>query len=84
MIPFTDHDKKVLSVIGRNPYGKELIEILRRARDASSSLDGIDRNGDVPAQVQGRLIFKDFADELIERLGYSKRVPKPLNPQEFE
>lgn len=85
ILVLTDHDKRVLSTVGRNAYGKELIDIIRKVKNQLCSLDSIDREKDYNDQVEGRLLFKGFADELIEHLSRELRVRdrKPIDPDEY-
>lgn len=83
-INLSDHDKKVLRHIGSGPYGKELAKLLQKIRDRVCSLDGIDREREVAPQVEGRLLFKDFADELVTRLTQDRRQHRPVDIDEME
>lgn len=76
-LDLSEHDKRVLSSVGHGPYGKELIAIIAKAKAQLSSLDGIERGGDYSAEVEGRLLFKDFAENLIRHLQYEKHLPTP-------
>lgn len=71
-IDFSEHDKQVLTRVGNGAYGRELVKILERAKEQVCSLESVDRTRDTGAQVEGRLLFKDFAVALIERLTYEK------------
>lgn len=71
-IDFSEHDKQVLSRVGKGAYGRELVKILERAREQICSLESVDRTRDTGPQVEGRLLFKDFAAALIERLTFEK------------
>lgn len=83
-IELSDHDKRILGNIGRGAYGKELIDIIKKIRNKLSSLDGLEPGQDHNAEVEGRLLFKGLADELIERLT-AERLNRPqIDPEEFE
>jgi len=84
ILTLSEHDKRVLGTVGRNPYGKELVEIIRKVKNQLCSLDSVDRDKDFNDQVEGRLLFKDFADELIEHLTHEVRISKPLDRDEYE
>lgn len=88
MIKLSDHDKRVLSSVGHGAYGKEFIQILTKAKDQLCSLEGIERStGDYGQQVEGRLLFKDFALELIELMQFEKRPkrdPAGMNAGDYE
>lgn len=71
---FTEQDKKVLSHLGRTEDGRDLLHILRRAKNHYSSIATIDSKGDYGAQVEGRRIFISFVDDLMSRLEV-KNVP---------
>lgn len=78
------HDKEVLSRIGRGAYGKELVAILQKVRRKNLSLEGVDVSREIDAQVQGRLIFKVFADEIIASLSFQPQHPHPLERDDYE
>lgn len=84
IIELSEHDKRILGVVGRAPYGREFVGIMRKVREQLCSLDSVDRDKDFNDQVEGRLIFKDFADELIEHLGREQQVRKQVSSQDFE
>ena len=79
-VDFSEHDKQVLSRVGKGAYGRELVKILERAKDQICSLESVDRTRDAGPQVEGRLLFKDFANSLIERLSYEEK-PKQQRDQ---
>ena len=83
MIELSEHDKRVLSSVGHGAYGSELVQIIKKIRDQSASLEGLKPGGDHNAEVEGRLLFKEFADELIKNLSFQKRGPRPLDPADF-
>lgn len=84
IIDLSDHDKRVLATIGRGPYGTEFIKIFKKARDQAASLDGIDRSKDYNDQVEGRLLFKDFSDEMLGHLNRNIRQKNRAEPEDFE
>lgn len=82
-IDLSDHDKRVLNIIGQNPYGKELVGILQRAKEKLCSIENLEPGGDHNAQVEGRLLFKAFADEIMKALTFEKRGAMPRKPVDF-
>lgn len=84
----SDHDLRILSSVGHGAYGKELIQILTKVKDQLCSIDGIERgSGNYGEQVEGRLIFKDFAIELIACLNFEKRShmrPEDMDRDNYE
>lgn len=83
MIDLTPHDKRVLGTVGVNAYGKELVQIIAKARDQLCSLGSIDTGKDYTGQVEGRLLFKSFADELIDHLSRTKRQMQELDSDDY-
>lgn len=83
MIEISDHDKRVLGIIGRGPYGKELTQIIVKARNQLSSLDSIDTSKPYTDQVEGRLLFKEFADELVDHLARPDRQMRRLDTDDY-
>lgn len=84
MIKISDHDKKILGNIGRGAYGKELIEIIKKITGQLTSLDSVDKTKDYTPQVEGRILFKEFSDELVEKLSFERRQMRPLDADDFE
>lgn len=80
MIQLSDHEKTILQRIGKGSYGRELAEILAKARNQASSLEGLTPGGDHTAAVEGRLLFKEFADEIIRHLTRPDHVRKLRDP----
>jgi len=74
ILTLSEHDKRVLGTV----------EIIRKVKNQLCSLDSVDRDKDFNDQVEGRLLFKDFADELIEHLTHEVRISKPLDRDEYE
>jgi hypothetical protein len=75
---FNDKDRKTLSQIGRASDGRELVNILNRAKNVLSQVDDI--TGDYAAQVEGRKLFKQFALDMIDCL-QSKPRQEPNKPE---
>lgn len=80
MIEIKPHEKSVLSRVGHGPYGKEFIAILKKVRSQVSSLEGLKPGADHNAAVEGRLLFTQYADELIKSLEYEERKHRPSDP----
>lgn len=76
MIALSEHEKRVLSVIGHGPYGKELVDIIRKLKSEMCSLETIERGTDYNNQIEGRLIFKELAESLIEHFEAEQRTPR--------
>lgn len=83
MIDLTPHDKKVLAHIGRNGYGTEFVQILTKLRNQVSSLEGLEAGVDNNAGVEGRLLFKALADELIHHMRPDTRTRHVVDPDQF-
>jgi hypothetical protein len=81
MIEIKAHERSVLSRVGHGPYGKELIDILKKVRAQVSSLEGLVPGVDHNAAVEGRLLFKQYADELIKDLEFEERRHRPNDPE---
>ena len=67
-IEISEHEKKVLSNVGHGAYGRDLVAIMRKVKAQVCSLEGIEPGGDHNAEVEGRLLFKTFADEILKYL----------------
>lgn len=80
MIQLKPHEKSVLSRVGHGAYGKEFIDILEKVTKQVSSLEGLVAGGDHNAAVEGRLLFKQFADEILKNLKYEERRHRPTDP----
>lgn len=80
MINLKPHEKSVLSRVGHGAYGKEFIDILKKVRSQVSSLEGLESGVDHNVAVEGRLLFKGFADELIKDLEFEERRHRPRDP----
>lgn len=80
MIEIKPHEKSVLSRVGHGAYGKELIDILKKVRRQASSIDGLKPGADHNAQIEGRLLFTQYADELIKYLEFEERKHRPRDP----
>lgn len=74
MIDLSEHDKRVLASVGNGAYGKELVQIVSKVKQQLCSLDSVDKDKDYTPQVEGRLLFRDFADELTRYLSFEKKV----------
>lgn len=74
IIDITDHEKRVLASVGNGAYGRELQQILAKVTQQLCSLDSIDTSKDYTPQVEGRMLFKQFADELIRHLSFQKKI----------
>lgn len=72
---YTDAEKKLLGRIGRSEDGRELAALLSRMKQFHSSIDGIE-GGDYGAQVEGRKLFIQFADDFIGLLTTKERTMK--------
>ena len=81
MIEFSEHEKQILSRIGQGAYGRELMDLLRKAKEQLCSLESLERGQDYNAQVEGRLLFKQFADTFVNYLGLQIR-PKNIERRE--
>lgn len=84
MIELSEHDKRVLASVGHGAYGRELVQIVQKAKGQIASLDGLERGKDHNAEVEGRLLFTDFANELIRHLTFEKRPKKNLEKDDYE
>lgn len=80
----SEHDKVVLTRIGKGPYGQELAQIIRKVQQEKSSLDNIRKGEDYGPQVEGRLLFKEFVDELVEALAFTPHIPKKRGTDDYE
>ncbi len=76
LIEISDHDKRVLSSVGKGAYGKELMEIFTKVKRQLCSLEHLESGSDHNADVEGRLLFKQFADELIGYMSLEKRASR--------
>lgn len=72
---FTPDEINLFREVGRTETGRQLIGVLNRAKNHYASISTIDGKGDYGAQVEGRRIFVDFVDSLIER--FQLRKPRP-------
>lgn len=84
MIDLTEHDKRVLQNVGHAAYGRELTDIMRKIKAQLCSLDGLERGTDHNAAVEGRLLFKDFCDELVKHLSREERPKGTLRHEDYE
>lgn len=84
MIDFSDHDRRVLSSVGHGAYGRELIDLLEKAKRQLCSLESIKPGGDHNSEVEGRILFKQLADEFIKHLTFEKHRGQPLKRDNYE
>lgn len=84
LIELSEHDKKVLSIVGHGPYGRDFVKIIDRVKDEVCSLKNIDRNRDTGPQVEGRLLLKDAFEELIKRMTHDDQAHPHRPPEDFE
>lgn len=81
---FTPKEQRFLQDLGRGENGRDLINLLTRANQEYSSINGIDGGKDYGAQVEGRKLFVEFANELIEQMKTKTHVPRPTNIEDYE
>lgn len=83
-LTFTDHEKRILSNIGQGAYGRELTDLMGKLKARVCSLEGLEDDADHNAEVKARLLFKKFAEALIEYLQIEpKRGPRPMDRDDF-
>lgn len=79
---FTDHEKRVLSNVGQGAYGAEFIELLQKLRTRLCSIEDLPAGGDHNTEVAARLLFKEFADKLVEDMSVDRRRIPPMRSKE--
>lgn len=72
-LKLTEHQKMILSNIGSGGYGREFIEILEKIKTRLCSIEDLPSGGDHNAEVEGRVLFANFANALIEQLNVERR-----------
>lgn len=69
--------------MGRTEYGRDLVAILKRAKNHYSSISGIDGGKDYGAQVEGRKLFVEFIEELTTAIETKKREVRPKEAEDY-
>lgn len=81
-IDLSEHEIKVMSIVGHGPYGRDLVKIFDRLCEEVCSLKNIDRSRDTAPQVEGRLLVQDAFKEIIKRMTTDPDRPLQTRPPE--
>lgn len=81
MITLNEHDKRVLANVGHGAYGREFVEIIEKVRKQLCSLEDLKPGTDHNTEVEGRILFKAFADVLIERMKFEQKPRTSAKPE---
>lgn len=80
---FRQEEIRFLQSIGRQEVGRDLVNILKRAKNHYSSINTIDTTRDATAQIEGRKIFGEFIDELTTAIETKKREVRPKEVDDY-
>jgi len=80
---FNQEETRFLQSLGRQEVGRDLVNILKRAKNHYSSINTIDTTRDATAQIEGRKIFSEFIDELTTTIETRKREVKAKETDDF-
>lgn len=70
--------------MGRREEGRDLVNILKRAKNHYNSIGSIDPNGgDYGAQIEGRRLFGQFIDTLCETIETKERQMHAKDQEDF-
>ncbi len=84
MIQFTPQETRFLQSLGRSETGRDLTELFRSIKQQLSSVNSIDSTKDYGAQVEGRKLFAEFIDEIVNIIEVRKHKVKALSPEDYD
>lgn len=82
-IEFNPTERSFLHHLGRTETGRDLIAILKRARNHYTSTDTIDMTRNTKSQLEGRNIFKAFINDFIEEIETKDRPKRKIEIEDY-
>lgn len=80
---FTPHETRCLQSIGQTEVGRELVAILKRAKNHYSDVATLDMSRDTNAQVEGRTIFRELINDLTKEIETKTRSVKAKDHDDY-
>ena len=75
MMQFNEQQRRFLQDLGRTDNGTQLVQILREMDRHYSSITTIDKTRPTDAQIEGRALFSEVVNELIQTIEKQKHRP---------